>query len=71
MKKLYLVFVTLFLTFCIYFTANAQPGFDDEPIDAPLDSDIVFLILTAALYGSIAITKKINLKREINKPSIN
>lgn len=51
----------------ISFAANAQPGsttggFDDEPVDVPVDGGIVLLTATAAAYGY----KKMNILKKMN-----
>ncbi len=40
----------------INYTANAQPGsttggFDDEPVDVPVDGGIILLVAVGAAYG--------------------
>ena len=53
MKKIIAIAVILV---SISFAAKAQPGrttggFDDEPVDVPVDGGIILLVATAAAYG--------------------
>ncbi len=63
MKKIIAIAVILV---SITFAANAQPGittggFDDEPVDVPVDGGIVLLAATAAAYGY----KKMNILKKM------
>ncbi len=46
----------------ISFAANAQPGstggFDDEPVDAPIDGGLSFLAAAGLIYGLKKIKNK-------------
>ena len=47
----------------ITYTANAQPGsttggFDDEPVDVPVDGGIIMLAAAAVTYGYRQFRKK-------------
>ena len=53
MKK---IIITAAILVAINFAANAQPGsttggFDDEPVDVPLDGGISLLAIAGAAYG--------------------
>jgi hypothetical protein len=53
MKK---IIITAAILVAINFAANAQPGsttggFDDEPVDVPVDGGISLLAIAGAAYG--------------------
>ncbi len=60
MKKI-IAIATILLS--ITYTANAQPGsttggFDDEPVDVPVDGGIIMLAAAGAAYGYRQFRKK-------------
>lgn len=66
MKNISKLLMAVALVVAINFTANAQPGsttggFDDEPVDVPLDGGICLLAIAGSVYG----VKKINQKKNI------
>ncbi|MBC7381517.1 MAG: hypothetical protein H7296_00810 [Bacteroidia bacterium] len=69
MKK-YICWLYLFLFLsCIPYTAQTQPGFDDEsndlPLDAPLDNGTLLLITASLMYGiKVSIYRKSISKKE-------
>jgi len=55
--------ITAIISVSITFVANAQPGsttggFNDEPVDAPIDEGLSLLVVAGISYGA----KKINIK---------
>ena len=65
MKKIIAIAVILA---SINFVANAQPGsttsgFNDEPVDTPIDGGVLMLVAAAVVYGS----KKIIQLKKISK----
>jgi hypothetical protein len=62
MKK-QLLFLTLIISLCLFASvANAQPGFEDDVEDTPLDGGISLLVGAGVLYGAkkVAEMKKKN-----------
>jgi hypothetical protein len=60
MKKIIAIAAILF---SITFAANAQPGsttggFDDEPVDVPVDGGIIMLAAAGVAYGYRQFRKK-------------
>ena len=59
MKKINKILMAIAITVSLTFAANAQPGstggttggFDDEPVDVPLDGGIILLVAAGAAYG--------------------
>jgi hypothetical protein len=52
MKK-QLLFLTLFFSLCLFANvANAQPGFDDDVEDTPIDGGIGLLVGAGIFYGA-------------------
>jgi hypothetical protein len=56
MKKIIRAFYMLGFVLCLGLTSNAQPGsdpdgFDDEPIDTPIDGGIGILVAVGIAYG--------------------
>jgi hypothetical protein len=52
MKKIILIALILV---SITYAAQAQPGkdgYDDEPVDAPIDRDVIYLVAVGLAYGS-------------------
>lgn len=67
MKK---IIITAIILVSITFSANAQPGsttggFNDEPVDTPIDAGILMLVAAGAAYGAKKIIQQKNSK--INK----
>lgn len=63
MKKAIRAFCILGLTLCLCSTSNAQPGsgpdgFDDEPVDAPIDGGVSILVMAGIAYGYKKIQQK-------------
>jgi hypothetical protein len=63
MKK---IIATLAILVSISFAANAQPGsttggFDDEPVDVPVDGGIILLVAAGVGFGYKKLT---NLKND-------
>lgn len=47
--------LSILLLFCVCtFPSNAQPGFDDDVEDTPLDSNIYLLSIAALCLGSFS-----------------
>jgi len=56
MKDLSKIIIAVAIVIAINFAANAQPGsttggFNDEPVDVPLDGSISILAIAGAAYG--------------------
>lgn len=56
MKKVIRACCMLGFVLCLGFSSNAQPGsdpdgFDDEPVDTPIDGGVSVLVLAGIAYG--------------------
>jgi len=65
MKK---IIITAIILVSITFVANAQPGsttggFNDEPVDAPIDGGLSVLVVAGIAYGA----KKMITNKNSNK----
>ena len=56
MKNISKIILAVAIAVAVNFAAKAQPGsttggFDDEPVDVPIDGGILFLVSAGVAYG--------------------
>lgn len=58
MKNIVKIILTLAVITCLSYAAYAQPGFDDDVTDTPIDGGIALLVGAGIAYGAKKVLAK-------------